>query len=88
MVSFTTDRDTRDWMMGYYLNNADFDSPLLARGCTGPISDAMPSPSFNVLHPHGIVNMHFLPTESGTSSRTCCTTCDLSWRPISITHTR
>jgi hypothetical protein len=61
-VPFSTDRATRDWMMGYYLNNARY---RLAAARDNLRSDPE-TPAFRrfaELHQHGITDVDRQPTE-------------------------
>jgi hypothetical protein len=61
-VPFSTDRDVRNWMMGYYLNNARF---RIADACEklGGMPDADAFRRFAEIHPHGIIDLDRTPTE-------------------------
>jgi hypothetical protein len=60
-VSFATDRSVRNWMMGYYPNNARFRlADAVERLGASKNTDAFSE--FAKIHPRGITNVDLLPT--------------------------
>jgi hypothetical protein len=60
-VPFSTDRAVRDWMMGYYLNNARF-RLATARDRLAVPAETQVWKDFGTIHPRGIEDVNISPT--------------------------